>query len=105
MLVRASTSLRDMGKLSMVHPASRRSTALRRWIARWYGPVFTLVGLIWLGTIAFTTGSRNDIALRVILGVIFVIIGIASTITYIKARRRDQFRAASSSRTDANPET
>ena len=72
----------------MVHPASRRSIAFRRWTARWYGPVFTLLGLIWLVTTPFTTGSRNVIALRVILGIMFVIVGIASTVTSTNSVRR-----------------
>ena len=88
----------------MVHPASRRSIAFRRWTARWYGPVFTLLGLIWLVTTPFTTGSRNVIALRVILGIMFVIVGIASTVTYVKARCREQLRTAPPTRSGANPE-
>ena len=40
----------------VVGPASSNQTALQRWIARWNGPVFIVVGAFWLVTIPFTSG-------------------------------------------------
>ena len=69
----------------VVEPASSNQTALQRWIARWNGPVFIVVGAFWLVTIPFTSGVM---VLRWTLGIVFMIVGIGMTVAYLRTRGR-----------------
>jgi uncharacterized membrane protein HdeD (DUF308 family) len=75
----------DDDRMNLSETDSPNQTALQRWIARWNGPVFIVVGLFWLVTIPFTSGVM---VLRWTLGIVFLIVGIGTTVGYLRARSR-----------------
>ena len=88
----------------MVEPVSSRQAALQKWTARWNGPIFTALGLFWLGAIPFTPGTRNSLVIRLNLGVAFVLIGIAGTVIYLRDRRRAGLKKTSPPEPAVEPE-
>jgi uncharacterized membrane protein HdeD (DUF308 family) len=76
----------------MIEPVPPRRRALQEWTARWNGPLFTLLGLVWLVTIPFSTGTTNATVIRWVLGVAFVITGVGTTVIYLRDRRREHLK-------------
>ena len=78
---------------NMIEPVSPRRRALQQWTARWNGPIFSLLGLIWLVTIPFSTGSSNVTIIRCVIGIGFVVSGLGTTVIYLRDRRREHLKA------------